>query len=123
MLFKYIQYIKRKLKRMTLIMSQENLQQEKQYVINDQNNAEHGEGNENDSSIKFETKVIKSNLCDYSDSYIIITGDITPAVGNVNTNVALSFTFTKMNDEYSDIAENLGIPLPMYNLIKYSNNY
>ena len=28
-----------------------------------------------------------------------------------------------MNDEYSDIAENLGIPLPMYNLIKYSNNY
>ena len=104
-------------------MSQENLQQEKQYVINDQNNAEHGEGNENDSSIKFETKVIKSNLCDYSDSYIIITGDITPAVGNVNTNVALSFTFTKMNDEYSDIAENLGIPLPMYSLIKYSNNY
>ena len=104
-------------------MSQENLQQEKQYVINDQNNAEHGEGNENDSSIKFETKVIKSNLCDYSDSYIIITGDITPTVGNVNTNVALSFTFTKMNDEYSDIAENLGIPLPMYSLIKYSNNY
>ena len=34
----------------------------KQYVINDQNNAEHGEGNENDSSIKFETKVIKSNF-------------------------------------------------------------
>ena len=34
----------------------------KHYVINDQNNAEHGEGNENDSSIKFETKVIKSNF-------------------------------------------------------------
>ena len=34
----------------------------KWYVINDQNNTEYDEGNENDSSIKFETKVIKSNL-------------------------------------------------------------
>ena len=33
-------------------------------VIKDQNNTEYGEGNENDSSIKFETKVIKSSLCD-----------------------------------------------------------
>ena len=29
----------------------------KWYIINDQNNTEYGEGNENDSSIKFETKV------------------------------------------------------------------
>ena len=52
----------------------------KWYVINAQNNTEYGEGNENDSSIKFETKVIKSNLCDYcdySDTYIHVTGDIT----------------------------------------------
>ena len=34
----------------------------KWYVINDHNNTEYGEGNENDSSIKFETKVIKSSL-------------------------------------------------------------
>ena len=39
----------------------------KWYVINDQNNTKYGEGNENDSSIKFETKVIKSSFCDYSD--------------------------------------------------------
>ena len=32
----------------------------KWYIIND-----HENGNENDSTIKFETKVIKSNLCDY----------------------------------------------------------
>ena len=31
----------------------------KWYVINDQNNTEYGEGNENDSNIKFETKAIK----------------------------------------------------------------
>ena len=55
--------------------------------INDQNNREYGEGNANDSSIKFETKVIKSNLCDYSDEYILVTGDITAAGGDENTNI------------------------------------
>ena len=37
----------------------------KWYMINDQNNGQYGEGNENCSMIKFETKVIKPNLCDY----------------------------------------------------------
>ena len=55
--------------------------------INDQNNREYGEGNANDSSIKFETKVIKSSLCDYSDEYILVTGDITAAGGDENTNI------------------------------------
>ena len=34
-------------------------------IINDQNNGQCGEANENDSTIKFETKVIKPNFCDY----------------------------------------------------------
>ena len=55
--------------------------------INDQNNRGYGEGNANDSSIKFETKVIKSSLCDYSDEYILVTGDITAAGGDENTNI------------------------------------
>ena len=50
----------------------------KWYIINDQNSGQYGRGNEdeNDSTIKFETKVIKPNLCDYSDSSILVTGDI-----------------------------------------------
>ena len=48
----------------------------KWYIINDQKNGKYGEGNENDSTIKFETNVIKPNLCDYSDAYILVTGDI-----------------------------------------------
>ena len=59
------------------------------YVINNQNNTEYGEGNENDSSITFETKVIKPNLCDYSDAYVLLTGDITATNGDANTRVAL----------------------------------
>ena len=47
----------------------------KWYIINDQINGQYGRGdeNENHSTIKFETKVIKPNLCDYSDGYILVT--------------------------------------------------
>ena len=58
------------------------------YIINDQNNGEYGRGIENDSSIKFETKVIKPNLCHYSDAYILVTGDIKTADIAADTNVA-----------------------------------
>ena len=52
----------------------------KWYNINDQNNGQYGKGDENDSTIKFNTKVIKANLCNFSDAYIFVTGDI-PALG------------------------------------------
>ena len=54
----------------------------KWYIINDQNNGEYGEEDENGATIKFETKVIKSSLCDYSDAYVLVTGDITAVGGN-----------------------------------------
>ena len=34
------------------------------------------------SSIKFETESIKSSLCDYSDAFILVTGDITETANN-----------------------------------------
>ena len=93
------------------------------------NNTDYGDGDENGATIKFETKVIKSNLCDYSDAYILVTGDITAANGNANRNVAFkncaSFTkcVTDINNEHVDNSDNLAIVMPMYNLIEYSNNY
>ena len=49
----------------------------KWYVIHDQNNGtDYSKGNENGTSIKFETKVTKSSLYNYSDAYIFVTGDI-----------------------------------------------
>ena len=60
----------------------------KWYVINDQNNTDYDEGSEDGATVKFETKVIKSNRCDYSDAYILVTGDITATGGNTNTRVA-----------------------------------
>ena len=47
----------------------------KWYVIGDQNNTDYGDGNESGTAVKFETKVIKSSLCDYSDPYILVTED------------------------------------------------
>ena len=61
----------------------------KWYVINDQNNTDYGDGNENGATIKFETKVIKSNICDYSDAHILVTGDITGTGGDVNIKVVV----------------------------------
>ena len=107
---------------MTLIMNLQNLQQ-------DQNNGQHGRGNENYSTIKFETKVIIPNLCDYSDAYILVTGDIKVAVVAAITNVAFKncapFTrcVTHVKDGHVKTTENLDIIIPMYNLIEYRDNY
>ena len=57
----------------------------KWYVFNDQNNTDYGEGNENGTTIKFESKLIKSSLCDYSGVYIPVRGNITAPGGNVDT--------------------------------------
>ena len=101
----------------------------KWYIIHDQNNGQCVIGNENDSTIKFETKVIKLNLCYYSDAYILVTRDIKVAATAADTNVAFKnctpFTrfVTHINDEHVNTAENLDIIMPMYNLIEYSDNY
>ena len=91
----------------------------KWYIINDQNNGQYGRRNVNDPTIKSETKVIKPNLCDYSDAYILVIGDIKVADVAENTNVAFKncapFTrfATHINDEHVETAENLDIIMPM----------
>ena len=97
--------------------------------MNDQNNTDYGEGNESGTTIKLEIKVIKSSLCDYSDAYILVTGDITALYDNADTRVSFKncATFTKyithINDEHVDGTHNLDFIIPMYNLIEYSDNY
>ena len=98
-------------------------------VINDQNNTVHGEGNENDATVKFETQIIKSSLCDYSDAYILVTEDITATGGDDNIKAAFKNCApfmkckTHTKNEHIDTADNLDIVMPMYNLIEYSDNY
>ena len=99
----------------------------KWYIINGQNNRQYGRGDENDSTIKFETKVIKPNLCDYSDAYILVNGNIENKADNASVCFKNCAPFTKcitqVNDEHLETAENLDIIMSMYNLLEYSDNY
>ena len=72
----------------------------KWYIINDQNNGQYGEGNENDSTVKFETKVIKQNMCDYSDSYVLVMGDIATIKGDAITKAAFTRSLIYVNDQH-----------------------
>ena len=105
----------------------------KWYIINDENNANYGvnkdTGADNPDTIKYDTRVLKPNLCDYAEAYILIDGTIKAAAANANARLTLKncAPFTKcnleINDEHVDTAENLDITMPMYNLIEYSDNY
>ena len=65
-----------------------------------------------DVTIKFKTETIKSSLCDYSDAFISVTGNITVAADN-NTDVAFencapfSTCATKINDIFVDKANHI----------------
>ena len=80
------------------------------------------------NSVKFETETIKSSICDYSDAFILVTGDIIVTANN-DTHVTFkhyapfSTCKTEINDVFIDEANHTYIEMPMYNLIKYSDNY
>ena len=105
----------------------------KWYIINDENNTNYGlnkdTGADNPDTIKYDTRVLKPNLCDYAEAYILVDGTIRAAAADDNTRLAFKncAPFTKcnleINDEHVDTAKNLDIVMPMYNLIEYSDNY
>ena len=79
-------------------------------------------------TIKFETETIKSNLCNYSDAFILATANITVTSDN-DTDVAFkncalfSTCKTVINDVHVDQANHIYTAMPMYNFIEYSDNY
>ena len=107
-----------------------NFATKKWYIINDENNTNYGvnkdTGAENPDTIKYDTRVLKPNLCDYAEAYILVDGTIR-STNAVNATRLASAPFTKcnqeINDEHVDTPENLDKVTPMYNLIEYSDNY
>ena len=97
----------------------------KWYIIDSESNGNYSHHN----PIKFLTKSIESSLCDYSDAYILVTGNITVNAGNDNTKVAFTNCApfekcrTEINETFVDEAEHINIVMPMYNLVEYSDNY
>ena len=86
-------------------------------------------GADTPDTIKYDTRVLKPNLYDYAEAYMLVDGTIRAANALNATRLALKnyAPFTKcnleINDEHVDTAENLDIVMPMYNLIEYSDNY
>ena len=82
--------------------------------------------------IRIKTSVLRSDLCDYSSTHIIVKGDITVTnLNNAKRNKAVAFKnnalfincISKINGIKIDNAEDLDVVMPMYNLLEYSKSY
>ena len=97
----------------------------KWYVIDSESKGNYSHEN----PIKFLTSSLESSLCDYSDAYILVTGNINVTGGNANTKVAFKNCApfeeykTEINKTFVDKTEHINIAMPKYNLIKCSDNY
>ena len=92
------------------------------------------------NSIRFKTPMLRSNLCDYSDAYILVKGTITVTVLGTNNgannirdkknrplilknNAPFVSCIARINGELIEDADDLDIVMPMYNLLEHSKNY
>ena len=77
--------------------------------------------------------MLRSDLCDYADAYILVNGTITVA-GNqprgrrtrpliLKNNAPFVSCITRINNELIKDADDLDIVMPMYILLEYSKNY
>ena len=61
----------------------------KWHIINDENNANYGVNKDTGvgapDTTKYDTRVLKSNLCDYAEAYILFDGTV--RAGNANNNI------------------------------------
>ena len=107
----------------------------KWYVIDSESKGNYSHHN----PIKFLTKSIESSLCDYSDAYILVTGNITVKRRNAadTADIALDAItqaafkncvpfekcLTEIDGTLVDEANFINITMSMYNLIESSDNY
>ena len=93
--------------------------------------------NEN-KSVRFKTPMLRSNICDYANAYILVKGTIT-VNGIVNgveneinrrhrtlilkNNAPFVSCITRINRELIEDVDDLDIVMPIYNLLDYSKNY
>ena len=87
----------------------------KWYIIDSESNGSYSHHN----PIKFLAKSIESSLCDYSDAYILVTGNITATPNNAATQVVFKNCApfkdcrTEINDTFVDYADFINITMPM----------
>ena len=82
--------------------------------------------------IRFKTSMLRSDLYDFSDAYIVVNGAITVAGTNnrsrknrplvFKNNAPFISCISKINNTITD-TQDLDVVTPMYNFIEYSKNY
>ena len=83
--------------------------------------------------VRIKTSILRSDLCDFSDAYIVLKGDITLEGDNdankrnkdlaFKNNAPFINCISKINSVKIDNAEDLDVVMPIYNLPEYSKNY
>ena len=98
--------------------------------VNDLSNGQYS-ANKN---IRFTNSMLSSDLCDYSELYIVAKGtiDLLAAAANENDKARKYFAFnvnapftlgiSRINNNLIENAEDLHIVMPMYSLLDYSDN-
>ena len=77
--------------------------------------------------------MLASDMCDYSDAHIIVKRTINVDSTNANTQIDKMVDFknnflfrsctSKINNSFTNNAENLDIAMSIYNLLKYNNYF
>ena len=91
------------------------------------------------NDIKFKATMLRSNLCDYADAYILVKGtiiitgagddDAAKQLDERNKGVIFencapfAKCISRVNTTDIDNVQNIDIAMPMYNLIEYSDDY
>ena len=91
------------------------------------------------NDIKFKATMLRSNLRDHADTYILVKGTITitdawdddsaERLDERNKGVIFKTCppstkcISRIDNAYIDNAQDIDIVMPMYNLIEYSDNY
>ena len=81
---------------------------------------------------RFKISMLRSDLCDYSDAYVVAKGKITVEGKNdaktrnkkviFKNNAPFRSRISKINNAFTDNAEDLDIVMSVYNLLEYSDN-
>ena len=89
----------------------------KWYIIDNESKGNYSHEN----PIKFLTSSLESSLCDYSDAYILVTGNINSRGNDTKSAFKNCAPFrtciTQINETFVDEAKHINITMPMYNLI------
>ena len=85
------------------------------------------------NNIRFRTPMLRSDLCDYSDVYIVVKGTIDLGIDGENDMTQQGAVFknivpfrswiSKINNTFVDTAEDFDTVMQMYNLLEYNDNY